>query len=148
MFCCCSSAKDLRTNENVAIKKIPNAFQNLTDTKRTLREIRLLRHLHGQHENLITLRDILAPASRALFADVYLVNELMDTDLQQIIASDNVLTDEHCQYFVYQILRGLKFLHSANVLHRDLKPSNLLVRACSPILLLCACMCLRVYLGR
>lgn len=33
------------------------------------------------------------------------------------------------QYFMYQILRGLKYIHSANVLHRDLKPSNLLVNA-------------------
>jgi len=31
------------------------------------------------------------------------------------------------QYFMYQILRGLKYIHSANVLHRDLKPSNLLL---------------------
>jgi mitogen-activated protein kinase 1/3 len=33
------------------------------------------------------------------------------------------------QYFLYQLLWGLKYVHSANVLHRDLKPSNLLVNA-------------------
>lgn len=33
------------------------------------------------------------------------------------------------QYFLYQLLRGLKYIHSANVLHRDLKPSNLLLNA-------------------
>ena len=33
------------------------------------------------------------------------------------------------QYFLYQILRGLKYVHSAHVLHRDLKPSNLLLNA-------------------
>jgi mitogen-activated protein kinase 1/3 len=33
------------------------------------------------------------------------------------------------QYFLYQLLQGLKYVHSANVLHRDLKPSNLLVNA-------------------
>jgi serine/threonine protein kinase len=33
----------------------------------------------------------------------------------------------HTQY--HQVLRGLKFIHSANVLHRDMKPSNLLVNA-------------------
>ncbi|MBA0757946.1 hypothetical protein Gotri_020989 [Gossypium trilobum] len=53
----------------------------------------------------------------------------MDTDLRQIIRSDQQLTDDHCRYFVYQILRGLKYAHSANVLHRDLKPINLLLNA-------------------
>lgn len=33
------------------------------------------------------------------------------------------------QFFLYQLLRGLKYVHSANVLHRDLKPSNLLLNA-------------------
>ncbi|RWW30922.1 hypothetical protein GW17_00004471 [Ensete ventricosum] len=49
----------------------------------------------------------------------------MDTDLHQIIRSNQSLTDDHCQFFLYQLLRGLKYVHSANVLHRDLKPSNL-----------------------
>jgi len=53
----------------------------------------------------------------------------MDTDLQQIIKSPQPLTDEHIQYFVYQILRGLKCIHSAHVIHRDLKPGNLLVNS-------------------
>merc|ERR1711991_810807 len=57
----------------------------------------------------------------------YIVTELMETDLHQIIASPQNLSDEHVQYFVYQILCGLNHLHSANILHRDLKPSNLLV---------------------
>lgn len=39
------------------------------------------------------------------------------------------LSDDHCQYFIYQTLRGLKAMHSADVLHRDLKPSNLLLNA-------------------
>jgi len=46
----CSSALNSETNENVAIKKIANAFDNKIDAKRTLREIKLLRHM--DHENV------------------------------------------------------------------------------------------------
>ncbi|GLI59038.1 hypothetical protein VaNZ11_000864 [Volvox africanus] len=121
------SAKSTQTNEKVAIKKIGNAFENLTDARRTLREIKLLRHL--KHENVIAVKDILKPPSKDKFNDVYLVYELMDTDLHQIIRSSQPLTNEHFQYFIYQVLRGLKYVHTANVLHRDLKPSNLLLNA-------------------
>lgn len=51
----------------------------------------------------------------------------MESDLHQIIHSRQPLTPEHTRYFLYQLLRGLKYIHSANVIHRDLKPSNLLV---------------------
>ncbi|ONI07195.1 hypothetical protein PRUPE_5G105500 [Prunus persica] len=75
------AAVNADTHEEVAIKKIGNAFDNIIDAKRTLREIKLLRHM--DHEN----------------------------------------------YFLYQLLRGLKYVHSAHVLHRDLKPSNLFLNA-------------------
>uniref|UniRef100_UPI00398EDE7A mitogen-activated protein kinase 7-like n=1 Tax=Pristiophorus japonicus TaxID=55135 RepID=UPI00398EDE7A len=51
----------------------------------------------------------------------------MESDLHQIIHSSQPLSLEHARYFLYQLLRGLKYVHSANVVHRDLKPSNLLV---------------------
>lgn len=49
-----ASAKDSVTGEKVAIKKIGNAFENLTDARRTLREIKLLRHL--KHDNIIAVK--------------------------------------------------------------------------------------------
>lgn len=94
------SAKNTVSGEKVAIKKIGNAFENLTDARRTLREIKLLRHL--RHENIIGVRDIMK-ASRDRFNDVYLLYELMDTDLHQIIRSSQPLTNEHFQYFIYQV---------------------------------------------
>lgn len=49
-ICCCSAAVNSQTREEVAIKKIGNAFDNRIDAKRTLREIKLLRHM--DHENV------------------------------------------------------------------------------------------------
>ncbi|KAL9329418.1 hypothetical protein ACSQ67_004421 [Phaseolus vulgaris] len=122
----CSSI-NRETNERVAIKKIGNIFENSIDALRTLRELKLLRHI--RHENVIALKDVMMPIQRTSFKDVYLVYELMDTDLHQIIKSSQPLSNDHCKYFLFQLLRGLKYLHSANILHRDLKPGNLLINA-------------------
>lgn len=73
--------------------------------------------------------DLIPPVSFSQFNDVYIVMDLMDTDLRSIIRSQQELSDSNIQYFIYQILRGLKYIHSANVLHRDIKPSNILVSA-------------------
>ncbi|RZC46696.1 hypothetical protein C5167_039641 [Papaver somniferum] len=89
------SALNSETSEQVAIKKIANAFDNKIDAKRTLREIKLLRHM--DHENVVAIRDIIPPPDRGAFNDVYIAYELMDTDLHQIIRSNQALSEEHCQ---------------------------------------------------
>lgn len=56
----------------------------------------------------------------------YIVQSLMETDMYKLLKTQH-LSNDHICYFLYQILRALKYIHSANVLHRDLKPSNLLL---------------------
>lgn len=128
-----SAAVNAETREEVAIKKIGNAFDNRIDAKRTLREIKLLRHM--DHENVIfdkilgldfdsnffvgvqvakmsafsvyvsnislmqvmSIKDIIRPPQKENFNDVYIVSELMDTDLHQIIRSNQPMTDDHCR---------------------------------------------------
>eukprot|EP00760_Papus_ankaliazontas_P015234 PhM_4_TR16426/c0_g1_i1/m.36234/K14512/MPK6; mitogen-activated protein kinase 6 len=119
------AAVDTRTNSKVAIKKCQSIFKDMGDAKRILREIQLLRFI--DHGNLCGVRSVFAPEQKSIFRDVYLVFELFDTDLNTVIRSKQQLEEEHMKYFVYQILCGLKYLHSGRVMHRDLKPANLLV---------------------
>ena len=77
----------------------------------------------------VGIEDLEPPASFSDFEDVYIMSELMETDLHRIIYSRQELTDDHIQYFIYQILCCLKYMHSAHVVHRDMKPSNVLLNA-------------------
>ncbi|RHZ53188.1 hypothetical protein Glove_449g6 [Diversispora epigaea] len=119
------SATHKPSGQKVAIKKI-TPFDHSMFCLRTLREIKLLRYFN--HENVIAILDIVKPESLDKFTEVYLIQELMETDMHRVIRTQD-LSDDHCQYFIYQTLRALKAMHSANVLHRDLKPSNLLLNA-------------------
>ena len=51
------------------MKKIESAFEHITFTKRTLRELRILRHM--QHENVIDIASIFLPNDRDGFDDIY-----------------------------------------------------------------------------
>ena len=117
-------ATDKRTKEQVALKKIFDAFQNATDAQRTFREIIFLQQMDG-HENIIALRNVLKADNDR---DIYLSFEYMETDLHATIRS-NILEEVHKQYIMYQSCKALMYMHSANLVHRDMKPANLLLNA-------------------
>lgn len=100
----------------------------ITAQKRILREVKILIHLRN-HPNIIHLHDIILPKSYDSFGDVYYVTDLMETDLKCVLNSEQELTDKHIQWLMYQLLLGVYYYQSANVLHRDLKPENILLNS-------------------
>ncbi|KAH9915231.1 kinase-like domain-containing protein [Fomitopsis serialis] len=102
---------DRHLGEPVAIKMVTRATEKVQLAKRALREITLLRHFN--HENITGLIDVDCTPD---LSEIYIFMEV--PDLHQIIKSGQMLSNEHVQYFLYQVLRGM-----------NLKPGNLLVNA-------------------
>jgi hypothetical protein len=94
-------ARDPRTKQKVALKQIINAFTSITDARRIYREIKVMKHF--AHPHIVKLLHVLRPANPKTFEHIYLVSELMETDLHRVIHSRQDLTSEHISYFVYQV---------------------------------------------
>ena len=91
------------------------------------RELRILKSL--SHPNIIQIRNVHYPMNPDSFEEIYMIFELMETDLSSIIKSRQVLSNSHIQLFMYQLVKGCDFLHSHSILHRDIKPKNILVNS-------------------
>lgn len=112
------------TKKTVALKKVFEAFHNATDAQRTYREVMILQELNG-HTNVVKLLNVIKADNNK---DLYLVFEFMETDLHAVIKA-GILKGIHKQYIIYQLLKGLKYIHSGEIIHRDLKPSNILINS-------------------
>jgi serine/threonine protein kinase len=97
----------------------------------TIREIRILSHL--RHENVIRLKEVVLesekvnPKGRNQY--MYLVFHYVEHDMFGLLHSPTIprFSLRRTKCYLYQILKGLKFMHDNGVYHRDLKGSNVLV---------------------
>ena len=117
-------AVEKKNREPVAIKKVFDAFSNATDAQRTFREVNFLLEI-GQagHDNIVKLINLKRAYNNR---DIYMIFEYMETDLHTVIRA-MICEEVHRIFITYQILRALKYVHSAGIIHRDIKPSNILI---------------------
>jgi len=90
----------------VAIKRVTNVFKHVSDATRILREMMLLRHL--KHPDIVEIKHVMLPPSPTEFNDIYIVFELMDSDLHQVRSR----THCHCQSSTRATQPGMAFTRS------------------------------------
>ena len=112
--------------EKVAIKKMKGVLSKSATARRFLRELIVLKHL--SHDNILPIRDLIVPELRN-GRDIYVVYEMMDSDLASVLKSKQQISLSQIRLIFYQLMRGLKYMHSVGVIHRDLKPRNLLINS-------------------
>lgn len=118
-------AQDLVSNQIVALKyvRMEREYEGFPIT--AVREINLLRRL--EHPNIVTLNEIVYNSEKKDFA-IYLSFEYMNHDLLGVLKNRNIVLEEDMIYSIFkQILEGIQFSHSLNIIHRDLKCSNILL---------------------
>jgi len=108
-----------------AVKFAVNLFRNLSDAKRNLREILILKRI--SHPNIVKIWDILPP-TQPEFNEIAFVMEAEKNTLKSLMYSETIFTTENeLLHILYQLLNGLQYLKTNCIIHRDLKPANILV---------------------
>jgi cell division cycle 2-like protein len=117
-------AQDLETGEIVAIKKVKLGKEKEGFPITSIREINILLNL--KHENIIQTKEVVYGKT---LDKIYSVMEYMDYEVKALLADKAKYSFElkHIKCLVYQLIKGVEFMHSKWIVHRDLKTSNLLM---------------------
>ncbi|KAH3743086.1 Cyclin-dependent kinase G-2 [Pelomyxa schiedti] len=115
-------ARDMMTDEIVALKKLRMEREKEGFPMTALREIKILKEL--SHQNIVNLREVVVGE---LQESLFLVFDYADHDLALLLDSvTHPFSESEIKCLMIQLLTGLAYLHDHWVIHRDVKSSNLL----------------------
>lgn len=114
-------AKNIITSEFVALKRLRMESEREGFPITAIREIRLLQTF--DHPNIVSLLEIMVENKQ-----IHMIFDYADHDLTGLLSNPDIqLTEGNCKYFFDQLLQGMNYLHSKEIIHRDIKGSNLLI---------------------
>ncbi|KAE9601102.1 putative protein-serine/threonine kinase CMGC-CDK-PITSLRE family [Lupinus albus] len=116
-------ARDKKTGEIVALKKVKMEKEREGFPLTSLREINILLSFH--HRSIVDVKEVVVGSS---LDSIFMVMEYMEHDLKGLMESiKQPFSQSEVKCLMIQLLEGVKYLHENWVLHRDLKTSNLLL---------------------
>lgn len=114
--------QDRLTQKFYALKKVLDPHHDTNEMKLVYRELMILKNIH--HPNIVNLIEVINSPSMKY---AYLLFEYMNGTLHDLIYSKKNLNIMHKGFIIYELVKGLAYLHSANIIHRDIKPENTLL---------------------
>jgi len=116
-----TKAKEIDTNEIVAIKKFKKKYTSWDECK-NLREVKSLVNL--KHDNIVKVKEMIRVEDI-----LYLVFEFLEKNLYELMKNrqGRKLSEPQIRNIMYQIFKGIEHMHKYGFFHRDLKPENLLI---------------------
>ncbi|PKA54792.1 Cyclin-dependent kinase G-2 [Apostasia shenzhenica] len=116
-------ARDKKTGEVVALKKVKMEKEREGFPLTSLREINILLSFH--HSSIVDVKEVVVGSS---LDSIFMVMEYMEHDLKGLMETmKQPFSQSEVKCLMLQLLSGVKYLHDNWVLHRDLKTSNLLL---------------------